>query len=561
MSTNKKFIIPQLRRNYNQTKKKSSNNNNNSYSKIKRLQSVIVDLLHPYGQFKNNIPFYLIEDKDFTDDFDISEYGNFLDFTAKSIIDFKRNKKNIQTYIYNPDELTEEDKEEILKKEETYSEYVDKDYHSDIMKKSIKSKHTIKNEDDYFFERKDDKDIVKMIRDIRLPNLYKCAESLNKSEDDKEYYLSEGNRLREIFDNNKDISLGELSDKIIWSKVSMLEPILANNNTKMDKIQHPNNMIEIFNKDENEKYLLQLMTYIPLEYFEKNENGKWKIKPNEMKQFLTDSYKKDNIQQIITGFVSDLDKDFFKQFRQLAHCYSFQVDLLNNCGDLVDWSNKMNFFVIYVFSKSLKKVFPIRFKMPKNDEVYNSNNNSYFFGKSYNLSPLLIFNKNPYIHIIGLTIFNTKYNSNLSNFSKINLKTIKNKTNKTKNKIRNRIFIILHCKIDLDKNGILPRQALMASMNRIKGISKKYADYNIFLSKIGNGLFEHQGFTHQEFMILNKFIKLQPYIIGGDKENLFYTARNESDIQLKELIEVLNMQKVNIVEDFKSSRQRIKIIT
>lgn len=536
-----KYIIPPLR---------------STYTKIKALQKSIVDSLYPYGQFNNNTPFYLIEEKDFTSDFNVEEYANFLSFTSESIKSFKSNSQQIKTFIYNPSE-TEEDNREILKKKEIYGQYADKDYHLDIMKESIKLKHTQKNDDDYFFEKKDDMDIVKMIRDVRLPSLKECAMNPNKSEEDKEYFSIEADRLEKIFTDNPDISLGELSDKIIWSATSMLEQISGNNNSKLNSRQHPTNIIDTFNKDENEKYILQLMTYMPLEYFEKNENGKWKIKSTEMKQFLSDSYRNDNIQQMVLGLTPDLANDFFKQFRQLAHCYSFQWDSFNNCN-LVDWSMKLNFLVIYLFSKSVKKVFPIRFKMPKIDFAYNSVSDLYSFKKSYKLSASLLFNKKPEITIMGITLFNTNYNSS---FSKKNPKKNTYNLSNSNKKYNKRIFIILHCKIDLDKKDKLSSKVLSIWFEHKTGVSKRYIDFNIFLSQIGNGLFENQGFTHQELMILTKYYKLNSYIIKDDMGELFFTSRDESNEELKEIIEKLGMKKVKLetVEDKLSAREQYRI--
>jgi hypothetical protein len=335
----------------------------------------------------------------------------------------------------------------------------------------------------------------------------------------------------------------------------MFEPVLASNsNLNVNKkVQHPDKIIEEFNKDENEKYVWQLMTYIPLEYFTKNEDGRWKLISDKMKKFLTESYQEDNIQQMILGLTTDLSMEWFKKFRQLAHCYSFQWDTFNNCY-LVDWSLKLNFLMIYMFSKSLKKVFPIRFKMPKVDFAYNKNNDVYSFKKSYNLKPSILFNKTPSIKIIGLTILNTKYNSRLSNINPRKNEII------NKNSVRgpgnNRIFIILHFKIDIERQDTLPIEVQLISLDHITGKSLKYVNTNIFLSQIGYGLFSYQGFADQELMILTKYYNLDSYIIGDDKDNLFFTSRNPSDDdELKTLITELNMKKVKVVEENKENKK------
>lgn len=511
---------------------------------IKLLQESIVDLLAPYGIFKDKKAFYLENIDTVDQDFNLEEYHTLLDFVNKSLIHFKtENKSGIETYYYStPDSpLTLEDKQELSKKKDKYEEYVDVDYYLESKTRSAKIKKELI--EDTFFEKKTDEDIIKMIKNTRLPNLHRCSENPNKSNNNKLYYSTEKERMDAIFSTNPDISLGELADKIIWSRVSMLEPDLDS--------QNPDKIILIFNDPANQQYLLQLMTFIPIEYFEKNDDGKWKIKSTKMKEFLISSNKKDNIQQIVLGFSSDLSVDFFKEFRQLAHCYSFQFDSLNNCGELVDWSLKMNFLIIYLFSRSLKKVFPIRFKMPNDSFSYNSSNNSYFFKKTFQLPSSSLFNKNKFAKIIGITLFNTKYKYKRATES------INNYTRKTS---KDRIFIILHCKVNFDKILDIPMK--LSAIDRHLGKNITYIDYNIFLSNITSGLFETQGVTHQELVSVNNFLKLKPYIIGDDTKNIFFTARDEADEELSRLIEELNLKKIKINTEYKRSEhesKRIKI--
>jgi hypothetical protein len=555
LNKSKKTWKKRVQVNNNTVEGKTTVNNNTVEGKITVLQNSIVELLYPFGEFHNNKPFYLFDNTDFTEYFDKDEYHKFLDFTNESIKEFKRSQAGIATFKYKPDELTVDDISDLEKKVETYSQYVNKDYHSHTMKESIRKKRDIKNDTDFYFETKSDDKIIEMIKE-RLSNLEQCAKKPGKSENDKKYFLTEADRLKTIFEDKPDITLGELSDKIIWSTVSMFEPVLASNsNLNVNKkVQHPDKIIEEFNKDENEKYVWQLMTYIPLEYFTKNEDGRWKLISEKMKKFLTESYQEDNIQQMILGFTTDLSMEWFKQFRQLAHCYSFQWDTFNNCY-LVDWSAKLNFLMIYMFSKSLKKVFPIRFKMPKVAFAYNKNNDVYSFKKSYNLKPSILFNTKPSIKIIGLTILNTKYNSKLSNINPRKNEYIHQ--NSVRGPGNNRIFIILHFKIDIESPDTLPIEVQLISVDHITGKSLKYVNTNIFLSQIGYGLFSYQGFTHQELMILTKYYKLHSYIIGDDKDNLFFTSRNPSNDELKTLITELNMKKVEVVEVVEKNKKSV----
>ncbi len=535
---------------YRQTNLKKNNQDNNAYTGIKKLQGSIVELLSPYGEFRDKNPFYL--ENDFSGDFDTQEYQSFLSFLNDSLKRFKTTPQinGIVTIEYQPSKLTSEDKKELLKKK--YEEFVDKDYYLESKTRSAKIKTELM--ENTFFEKKSDQEIIDMIKDIRLPNLEICSKNPNKSAIDKLYYSTEKKRMDEIFSKKPDISLGELADKIIWSAVSMFKP---NSDTSQnqdniikvfkDHSQNPDNIIELFNHPDNEKYVLQLMTYIPFDFFEKDDNGKWKIKHQEMKEFLIASNMEDNIQQIVLGFTRDLGQDWFKQFRQLAHCYSFQFDSVNNCGELVDWSMKLNFLMIYLFSRSLKKVFPIRFKMPSNNSGYNESNNTYSFKKTYTLKPSVIFNKSECeeqkgkcVNIIGITLFNTKYKYKHTKMSM---------TNYNRQPATDRIFIILHCKI-LDKGSM---RLKLSALDRQTGKNTKYVDYNIFLGIVSNGLFETQGVSYQELVSVNNYFKLTPYIIGNDKENIFFTARNKSDSELARLIKELNLQKVKIDTRFKNN--------
>jgi hypothetical protein len=293
------------------------------------------------------------------------------------------------------------------------------------------------------------------------------------------------------------------------------------------------------------------MTYIPNKYFEKNENGLWKIIESDMTIFLNNSYNVDNIQQMILGLTTDLYQDIFKQFRQLAHCYSFQWDNFNRC-ELVDWSIKLNLLIIYMFSKSQKKVFPIKFKMPQKTYTYFPKYDAYSFKKSYILPPSELFNiGNQSIHIIGITLFKTIYDSS---FSKSNPTRIKKSS--SAQITPNRIFIILHCKIDIEKE--ISDNLIYISLEYDSGKLSKYIDLNIFLHRLGHGLFKYQGLTHQEFMTLTKYYNLNPYIIGDDKEYLFFTSRNKEDAELSNIVKNLNMKEVEI-EDF-SPEQKDKTI-
>jgi hypothetical protein len=75
-------------------------------------------------------------------------------------------------------------------------------------------------------------------------------------------------------------------------------------------------------------------------------------------------------------------------------------------------------------------------------------------------------------------------------------------------------------------------------------------------------LFETQGVTHQELFSVNNFLGLKPYIIGDDRKNIFFTARDESDPELYRLIEELKLKKIKIDTEYKRSEyepKRIKI--
>jgi hypothetical protein len=113
--------------------------------------------------------------------------------------------------------------------------------------------------------------------------------------------------------------------------------------------------IELIADNNTDKKIL--LTFIPKEYFDENNN------------LLLDSffdYLKKNpyyFQQFIFG-INKFIKELYEKNRHIFSINKTIYDMNNICGDFVYWNYKYNYYYMYFSTFSNKKIFPVQFLLP-----------------------------------------------------------------------------------------------------------------------------------------------------------------------------------------------------
>jgi hypothetical protein len=435
-------------------------------------------------------------------------YWKFLLFCNESIKQFKLMKKTQQSF--HQSNLSEEEILEFNKIAKNYSDnfnnkglLTDKDLlhiNEQIIDNKTKNKYFDKMSDDEI------KDILKR----RINGLLDCSTNEKRTEKQKKYYKDEYERELHNFNNVSDIK--ELSDLIIWSPYEFFADY------SKDKIQ------EIYDKISNDtEKIKKLATFLPLELFDYTlEPKSISLNKNKFIDFISTGSNK-NIQQLILGFSTELNEDFYKKnsYYQIYSILPFVDNLRDACNELCDYTILLNLFLIFMMSISKTKVFPICFKLPKDVYSYNPLHNSYSFRTVKPHPPNILFDEHR--KFLGIHLF--RYSKN------------------DQEKIR--------CIFTFKNNEYGINSSLYdGAYSYYTGQELKYFNADMFFYRIENDeIFGNVGITHQEFYDLFKYHKLIPYIIGNNTSELFATRRTDNDDELKILTELLDMKPVKIQKD------------
>jgi hypothetical protein len=302
-------------------------------------------------------------------------YADLLIFVNKSITNFKSESNTETVKMYLVDGLTDKDKSELKEQEDSYKTKYELETSNpvDLFEGMVKPH----KDDTVYFEELDNK--FATIRDFleeRRSNLEKC---ITKEKNDNringpntEYFQHEIASCSALIDKYNDIKdksnkqaltefVGEISDTLYFNKVYYE----LNRETDRD-------LFTLTLKDIDEIEIQLLKTFIPLYFFDENNN----IKLEKLKAFLLEPKNKYFYQQFIYGIMTIRDKYYKFPYNSLnnktepnnnirwfaPHNEMYKSD--NKCGDFVYWSLKFNNYFMYLSTFSNAKLFPSRYVLP-----------------------------------------------------------------------------------------------------------------------------------------------------------------------------------------------------
>jgi hypothetical protein len=160
-------------------------------------------------------------------------------------------------------------------------------------------------------------------------------------------------------EKNKTV-IGFMADKIQWGQKNLL---IYEDKTVADVISELLKAIA-----ENPRILQILMTFLPLDLF--NDDDSINIPAFTSFLEIEGNRLKTNIQQYRLGLGEDLYEKglyhFLSKFHELWSTYGLPFDFDNMCAKYVDYNIYLNLFILYMFSRSNNKIFPVSFRLTSN---------------------------------------------------------------------------------------------------------------------------------------------------------------------------------------------------
>jgi hypothetical protein len=381
---------------------------------------------------------------------------------------------------------------------------------------------------DAYFERYTKEELLKKIL-ARNEQLRTCITGNGKIAKYKAFYREEAAREQAFFflktksgASSPDLKLYELSDFIQFTEASFS----AFKNLNDADYNRLIDSLFTGNPESDKNITERLATFLPIELFDIITEGETEriqsINRERFKDFLkVNGPRHVNFQQFVLSFREILLNDFTYGKTFLFNNYSLNIDIKNTCPS--DWNVKNNLFMIFLYSYSKLRVFPILFILPSgNESSYNSEGDSYSFVTSAGYTPRQLFNSN-------------------------------------------RQFLGVHfIRYGINNNGFVKPQGVLAIFtfknNEHGNETSTYFIYSIYDSKEEylfntdlhisrvekDEIISRMNVTHQELYHACKYFGLNPYIKNNDKGVLFLTRRTPSDPDLQRLIHLLNMKKVDI---------------
>jgi hypothetical protein len=498
---------------YNSKSIKLSNNNEISQQKLTILQNKISDNIewkNPIGVFKDI--FYLnrrgMQD---IDPIDLKRYFSFLLFCDKSIEEFKELDQNYQSFYVSG--LSIDDKNEFDRISKGYYDMIKSKKSSKITDRDLiqMNETVIDNKTrNKYFDKMDNNEIRSILKE-RIKGLLICSKNEKKNPSLQEFYLQE-NLIEKSNINKKELDISDLSDMINWSPYEFYADF---SEEKLTEIYQA-----IFNDQEKVK---RLATFLPISLFDYTSDTILLNKDRFIYFMKNVGENKQNCQQLVLGFSTELYNDFYKKnkYYQLYSILSFIDDMKTNCHQLCDYTIYLNLFYMFMMSNSKSKIFPIVFKLPKDQYSYNKETNSYSFRTVKPHPPNILFDE--YRKFIGIHLF--RYYKN--GVQKIRC-----------------IFTFRNDEYGRDST-VYEEAYSYYSGQELKYFNTDFLLYRLELDEI----FGNLGITHQEFYDLFKYYKLTPYIIDNNTTELFATRRKIDDPELQLLIKLLNIKPVKIIKE------------
>ena len=492
-----------------------NNNNEITLEKLKILQNKISDNID-WRNAQTGVKdiFYLnrrgVQDIETNN---LRRYWRFLLFCDKSIEQFKEQEENYQSF--NISGLSIDDKNEFEQISKGYYDMIKQKKSSRISDRDlvqINESIVDRKTRNKYFDDMNNSEIRNILRK-RSKGLLICSTNEKKDGLLQEFYLKE-HQIENRNIKKKELDISDLSDMINWSPNEFYADF---SEEKIIEIYQA-----IFNDQEKIK---RLATFLPIDlFFFDNDTGNISLHKDRFIDFMKNiGENKKNCQQLVLGFSTELYKDFYKQngYYQLYSILSFIDDMKTNCHELCDYTIYLNLFYMFMMSKSKSKIFPIVFKLPKDQYSYNTKTNSYSFRTVKPHPPNILFDEHR--QFIGIHLF--RYYKN------------------DEPKIRC-IFTFRN-----DEYGT-ESTVYEEAYSYYSGSELKYFNTDFLLYRVElDELFGNLGITHQEFYDLFKYYKLTPYIIDNNTSELFATRRKSDDPDLQNLNRLLNIKPVKIIKE------------
>jgi hypothetical protein len=402
----------------------------------------------------------------------------------------------------------------------------------------IKNRKTIgARSQGHYYEKMSKEQILKLLCE-RHKQLGRAKDDVNKSPELHRYYEQEYARESTLFPAHvsqtrnepilnceslpSTLKLHEMADFIQFFEASFF----AFKDTPGQREIEAERVINFLlsgDEDEKKNKVTRLLTFLPLELFNIDITVSPKnitIDRTRLKAFLIEKGPQHlNIQQYELGLRTTLVKDFSYGWPHLFMNMTSNFDEKNPYS-LCDWSLWFNLFMMFIFSYSKERVFPLMFTLPFNEEsVYNEQQDSYSFVTSSQYSVSELFNLNR--QFIGVHFIRYL-------------------------KITNGISMSAILPIFTFNNHEADSPTSTYSIYSIYD-SKEEAVFNtdFFIARVEKDeIFSRMSITHQELYHSLKYFGLRTYIVGDDRTKLYLTRRDESSPALQKLISLLDMKRV-----------------
>jgi hypothetical protein len=461
-----------------------------------------------------------------------------VDFVSSCILDFLNSKSNEFLKSCPIKDLTGEDMDYFQQVSDEYKKTYGIGGNQPTLDELLKKNRTVTDEKEKksYFETMKKSEMTKILG-ARVTQLQSCSINTNKSEEDKRYYGMEAEReaqsMRKL-DGANEVAfrqiLGEISDDIQFSKYVFDADYSP---TEIEKL------LVDFEKEENSQKRKYLATFLPLELFNITEiNGSVNVtfKKEALKAFLIkQGGDHKNIQQMMLGYGVYLRPEIFYKYRQIALSMGFQFDAVNQCGYLVDWSVFYNLLVIYLFSQSNERVFPIRFMVPEAGKITDANGSTFHIRYPGTVDLDLLFESTEFIGVHMLKYQYPVISDRVKGF-------------------QSRLWFVFTFKIVTSTLHEKKLSNLGFSYHSGKRIY--YLNIDLFLNFLEFGeIFKKQSVTHREFKRIYKWYGLTPYVMNDDFDNIFFTKLEKSDDKLTRVCDALKMKEVYIKEHEPDGKQ------